>query len=127
MANKRPPLELHDLTEHLKTSQGRGAEAFYSNDPLPPDTTNNITSNITLLQITQRDIDELRELAEKPQTYRLTHKNIEYIKDMAYTLSKQSKRGKIGQGDILRIALLLFDKFITSNKADLKIILERIK
>jgi hypothetical protein len=87
----------------------------------------NIVSNITILQITDQDIEALRELAEKPQTYRLTHQNIEYVKDMAYTLSKESKRGKIGQGDILRIALVLFDKFVTSNKADLQAILERIK
>lgn len=87
----------------------------------------NIVSNITILQITEKDIDNLRELAEKPQTYRLTHKDIAYIQEVAYQLSKESKRGKISQGDILRIALLLFDKFMASNRKQLKEILEKIK
>ncbi|GEM_PF-6438733 len=159
MASKRPPLEMDDLTENLKTSKGRGADAFFPSSPTPSTTSsmekvddnkptiktfpeinesnneinkkiikeNNIVSNITILQITDRDIEELRESAEKVQSYRLTPREIEYIRDIAYKLSKESKRGKIGQGDILRIALVLFDKFITSNKADLKTILEKIK
>ena len=155
MANKRPPVELEGLDENLKQSSGKGVNAFFST-PLSQDenkpavknekeihtesntianktinkennTTNNVISNITILQFTDKDIEGLRKLAEKPQTYRLTHKDVEYVKDMSYKLSKESKRGKIGQGDILRIALVLFDKFITSNKNDLKIILEKIK
>src|SRR4051794_7553427 len=155
MANKRPPVELEGLDENLKQSSGKGVNAFFSTPPsqdenkpavknekeihiksntIPNKTfnkennaTNNVISNITILQFTDKDIEGLRELAEKPQTYRLTDQDVEYIKDVSYKLSKESKRGKIGQGDILRIALVFFDKFITSNKTDLKIILEKIK
>ena|ERR1700722_20373730 len=162
--NNRPPLEMEGLTDNLKRSSGRGADAFFPTPDTAPSTPpvekennqpvkdvearnvsvinstsinkkinktsnngSNIVSNITILQITDGDISSLRELAEKPQTYRLNSREIEYIKDTAYKLTKESKRGKIGQGDILRIALLLFEKFITSNKSELKEILERIK
>jgi len=90
-------------------------------------TTSNIESNITILQITEKDIEDLRDPAEKVQSYRLNPRDIEYIRDIAYELSKESKRGKIGQGDILRIALVLFDKFITADKKEVKKILEKIK
>jgi hypothetical protein len=33
--NKRPPLELDDLTNNLKQSSGKGVDAFFSS-PLPP-------------------------------------------------------------------------------------------
>ena len=36
------------------------------------------------LLITEKDIDNLRELAEKPQTYRLTHKDIAYIQAISF-------------------------------------------
>ncbi|MGH7203298.1 MAG: hypothetical protein ACREHC_02540 [Candidatus Levyibacteriota bacterium] len=158
MASKRPPIEMNNLTENLKTSKGRGADAFFASSPTPQTTStqktddnqdmnnksnetmeeeikgykkeskeNNILSNITILQFTEKDIEELREPAEKVQTYRLAPQDIEYIRDAAYKLSKESKRGKIGQGDILRIAIVLFDKFITSNKTELKTILDKIK
>ncbi len=157
MAKQRPPIELEGLTENLKESSGKGMDAFFPtplsaepNQAQPKETetpkiegvsqqesniysnketnkVSNTVSNITILQITEKDIDGLRELAEKPQTYRLTHKDIEYLQDVAYRLSKESRRGKISQGDILRIALLLFNKFMTSNKEKLKEILEKIK
>jgi hypothetical protein len=33
--NKRPPLELDDLTNNLKQSSGKGVDAFFSSQPLP--------------------------------------------------------------------------------------------
>jgi hypothetical protein len=33
--NKRPPLELDDLTNNLKQSSGRGVDAFFSSQPAP--------------------------------------------------------------------------------------------
>ncbi|SRR5258708_1496300 len=169
--NTRPPLEMADLTENLKTSKGQGANAFFPSSPTvspikpPPsvdepknqslveeshgksnvsvNTTNNIetkkeskkeintkssiASNITILQITEKDIEELREPAEKVQSFRLPTWATEYLRDATYELSKESKRGKIGQGDILSIGILLFDKFRTSNKEEMKEILDKIK
>src|SRR5918996_817995 len=34
-SNKRPPLELDDLTNNLKQSSGRGVDAFFSSPPTP--------------------------------------------------------------------------------------------
>jgi hypothetical protein len=34
-SNKRPPLELDDLTNNLKQSSGRGVDAFFSSQPPP--------------------------------------------------------------------------------------------
>jgi hypothetical protein len=34
-SNKRPPLELDDLTNNLKQSSGKGVDAFFSS-PIPP-------------------------------------------------------------------------------------------
>ena len=34
-SNKRPPLELDDLTNNLKQSSGKGVDAFFSSPPPP--------------------------------------------------------------------------------------------
>lgn len=87
----------------------------------------NIASNITILQFTDDEIEELREPAYKAQTFRLTEREIEWIKDTSYHLSKEVKRGKISQVDILRISFKLFANFLEINKADLMKIFEQIK
>ena len=87
----------------------------------------NITSNITILQFTDDEIEELREPAHKAQTFRLTERETEWVKDTSYRLSKEIKRGKVSQADILRISFKLFASFLALNKADLIKILERIK
>jgi hypothetical protein len=87
----------------------------------------NIASNITILQFTEDEIEELREPAYKAQTFRLTEKETEWVKDTSYRLSKEVKRGKVSQADILRISFRLFENLLALNKADLIKILERIK
>ena len=87
----------------------------------------NIASNITILQFTDDEIEELREPAYQAQTFRLTEREIEWVKDTAYRLSKEIKRGKVSQADVLRISFKLFENFLEINKADLIKILERIK
>jgi esterase/lipase len=89
--------------------------------------TNNIASNIVILQFTEDEIEKLKEPAYMVQTYRLTQQEIEWVKDTAYRLSKELKRGKVSQADVLRIALKLFGNLLESNKADLIKILEKIK
>jgi len=87
----------------------------------------NITSNITILQFTDDEIEELREPAYKAQTFRLTEREIEWVKDTSYHLSKEVKRGKVSQADVLRISFKLFENFLEINKTSLIKILERIK
>ena len=87
----------------------------------------NIVSNITILQFTDNEMEELREPAYKAQTFRLTERETEWVKDTSYHLSKNIKHGKISQADILRISFKLFEKFLENNKADLVKILQQIK
>ncbi len=88
----------------------------------------NITSNITILQLLgETDIANLREPAYQAQTFRLTQQEIEWVKDTAYRLSKEMKRKKVSQADILRISFKLFEGLLATHKAGLLQILERIK
>lgn len=88
----------------------------------------NIESNMTILQLLRdSDIADLREPAYQAQTFRLTQEEIEWVKDTAYTLSKEMKRRKISQADVLRLSLKLFDRLLATQKAELLAILERIK
>jgi len=90
--------------------------------------TSNITSNITLLQFfSGKDIEELHEPAYMAQTYRLREQDVEWVKDMAHTLSKETKRRRVSQTDIVRIAFKLFDKMFKNNKEELKDLLNKIK
>jgi len=87
----------------------------------------NITRNITILHFDEEDIARLREATDRVQTYRLTQHEIEWMKDTAYRLSKELKRGKVAQADILRIAILLFENYLAMNKDELIEILEKMK
>lgn len=154
---KRKPLSFDndELTKNLKASTGNGLDAFFSTTTQPQiakqktepvkeikqeskevkmiktkkDTkqASNITSNMTILQFTDDEIEDLREPAYMAQTFRLTEKEIEWVKDTAYRLSKEIKRGKVSQADILRISFKLFESLLEISKADLIKILKRIK
>lgn len=88
----------------------------------------NITSNIAILQLfSDKDIEELREPAYMAQTYRLRERDIEWIKDTAHSLSKEFKRRKVSQTDILRISFKLFENLLETNKEELKALLDKIK
>lgn len=151
--SKRKPLEFDTgkLEENLKESIGKGVGALLPSaeqpqKPIKPTSemveikikppekrkqsikqASNIVSNIAILQLTDEDIEQLRETAYQAQTYRLSKREIEWIKDIAYRLSKEVKRGKVAQIDVLRIALKLFENLLATNKADLIAILEKIK
>jgi hypothetical protein len=84
-------------------------------------------SNIAILQFSEAAIEELREAAYKAQTFRFSETEIEWIKDTAHLLSKEMKRGKVAQVDILRIGLKLFSNALLTNKRDLLTIIERMK
>ena len=148
---KRKPLSFNneELTKNLKESAGKGLDAFFSPTPPPhvveqkPEPVkeaqllteikqaskqeSNIASNITILQFTDDEIEKLREPAYKAQTFRLTEREVDWVKDTSYRLSKEIKRGKVSQADILRISFKLFSSLLATNKGDLIKILQQIK
>jgi len=84
-------------------------------------------SQLAILQFTDDEISELKEPAYKGQTYRLTDQEIEWLKDTAYRLNKVSKKTRVTQVDLVRLAFKLLLKLLESNEADLMAILQRIK
>lgn len=66
--NKRPPLELEDLTQNLKQSAGRGADAFFSTPSTPTDETKPVQEKTTVSPTTQQEKTE--EKKEKSNTQR---------------------------------------------------------
>jgi hypothetical protein len=89
--------------------------------------TSNIISNITILQLDNQEIDALRDPTNDIQTFRLTEKDKEWVKDTAYLLSKAIRRGSVSQTDILRLSFLLFEKLLETNRVEIIKIFERIK
>jgi hypothetical protein len=87
----------------------------------------NIVSNITILQLSDDQIDELRDPTNDVQTFRLTEKDKEWVKDTSYLLSKEIRRGSVSQTDILRISFVLFAKLLKTNKPEIIKLIEKIK
>ena len=87
----------------------------------------NIASNITILQLDDKEIDELRDPTNDVQTFRLTAKDKDWVKDTSYLLSKEIRRGSVSQTDILRLSFILFEKLLETNRSEIIKILERIK
>ena len=85
------------------------------------------SSNIAILQLDDADIAQLREAAYKAQTFRFSEIEVEWLKDTAHSLSKEIKRGKVAQVDILRIALKLFSNALAISKKDILKIIEKMK
>ena len=139
------------LTQSLRTSSGQGVDALFpgpnahpidegaSPAPTQPsqpeenptaqqssEQASDTRSNMTILPLSDEDIEVLREPAYKAQTFRMRQEETEWLRDMAYRLSKEVKRGRVAQADIVRISLKLFEGLLATNKADLMAILERI-
>jgi len=89
--------------------------------------TSNIISNITLLQLSDGQIDELRNPTNDVQTFRLTEKDKAWVKDTSYLLSKEIRRGSVSQTDIVRLSFVLFEKLLKTNKPEIIKLIERIK
>jgi hypothetical protein len=89
--------------------------------------TSNIISNITILQLSDEQIDELRDPTNDVQTFRLTEKDKEWVKDTSYLLSKEIRRGSVSQTDILRLSFVLFEKLLKTHKPEIIKLIERIK
>ena len=118
--SSRPPLVQN------KTRKKAGKNASRKEDFEAP----NIISNITLLHfldLSDEQIDELRDPTNDVQTFRLTEKDKEWVKDTAYLLSKEIRRGSVSQTDILRLSFLIFDKLMKTNKPEIIRLFEKIK
>jgi hypothetical protein len=89
--------------------------------------TSNIISNITILQLSDQQIDELRDPTNDVQIFRLTEKDKEWVKDTSYLLSKEIRRVSVSQTDILRLSFVLFGKLLKTNKPEIIKLIERIK
>ena len=87
----------------------------------------NIVSNITILQLDDKEIDKLRDPTNDVQTFRLTAKDKDWVKDTSYLLSKEIRRGNVSQTDILRLSFVLFEKLLETHRTEIIKILERIK
>jgi hypothetical protein len=121
-----PPGQLASVSDARETVTEKHAPAHAAKPPT--NQTSNIASNMTILQLfDEADIATLREPAYQAQTFRLTEHEIEWVKDTAYRLSKEMKRKKVSQADILRISFKLFAWLLATQKAELLTMLERIK
>jgi hypothetical protein len=87
----------------------------------------NIVSNIAILQFSAEDIAALRKGTYQPQTFRFTEAEQAWLREVAYQLSKDLPRGKVNQVDLLRIGLRLVHKLLATNKDDLIHILQEMK
>ena len=77
------------------------------------------------LQLSDKQIDELRDPTNDVQTFRLTEKDKEWVKDTSYLLSKEIRRGSVSQTDILRLSFVLFEKLLKTNKPEIIRIFEK--
>jgi len=82
----------------------------------------NIACNIAIFQ---SDMEDLRVPAYKAQTFRFTEEELDRLKDEAYSFSRLLKK-KVGQGDLLRLGLLLFKKLEQEDAEAIAELLKRI-
>jgi hypothetical protein len=122
-ASEVPPIPSPSLPTQKKSQKTVSKQQNKKED----NNTSNIISNITILQLDSQEIDVLRDPTNDIQTFRLTENDKEWIKDTAYLLSKEIRRGSVSQTDILRLSFLLFGKLLETNRAEIIKIIERIK
>ncbi len=124
LQNKKPPAS---PVVEVYPPQAAPSEA----DPPPDDIASNIAiqqaSNIAILPFDEADIAALQESTYKPQTFRFSESEVEWLKDTAYRLSKELKRGRVNQVDILRVSLRLFKRLLAADKAGLLETIEKMK
>jgi hypothetical protein len=122
-ASDVPPIQSPPLPPQKKSpTTGRKQQNIQEEN-----NTSNIISNITILQLSDEQIDELRDPTNDVQTFRLTEKDKEWVKDTSYLLSKEIRRGSVSQTDILRLSFVLFEKLLKTHKPEIIKLIERIK
>lgn len=81
-------------------------------------------SMLAISPFTNDDVMALRQSTYNQLNVRGTETEAEWLKDVAYQLGKEVKRGRVNQGDIIRVGLRLFQKLMDTNKPELIKILE---
>ena len=84
-------------------------------------------SMLAISPFTNEDIIALRQSTYNQLNVRGTETEVEWLKDVAYQLSKELKTGRVNQQDVIRVGMRLFEKFMATNKAELIRILEDLK
>lgn len=85
----------------------------------------NQENNIAILQLSKADIDELRTTAYKNQTFRFSEDELNWLRDRSYGLTRALNR-KVGQNDLLRLALKIFRKTVADKQEVLEEVLDPI-
>ena len=84
-------------------------------------------SMLAIAPFTDDDLKVLRQSTYNQLNVRGTEAEVEWLKDVAYQLSKEVKVGRVNQQDVIRVGMRLFEKFMATNKAELIRILEDLK
>ncbi len=135
MANKRPPLEIGELTQNLKHSTGKGADAFFSTPPSPTQETphntplenstsitqrnNTVTKQKKITNLAMNDVTtsllhdvnfrKWRDIIENTETHnsslRLTTEEAEDVEDLIQELKRKLKL-KTSLNEVARLGLL---------------------
>lgn len=82
---------------------------------------------LAIAPFTDDDLKALRQSTYNQLNVRGTEAEVEWLKDIAYQLSKEVKPGRVNQQDVIRVGMRLFEKFMDTNKAELVRILKEIK
>lgn len=84
-------------------------------------------SMLAITPFTDDDLKALRQSTYNQLNVRGTETEVEWLKDIAYQLSKEVKPSRVNQQDVIRVGMRLFEKFMDTNKAELIRILKEIK
>jgi hypothetical protein len=84
-------------------------------------------SMLAIAPFSDDDLKALRQSTYNQLNVRGTEAEVEWLKDIAYQLSKEVKPNRVNQQDVIRVGMRLFEKFMDTNKAELIRILKEIK
>lgn len=124
LQNKKPPAS---PAVEVYPPQANSSEPERPGDDIASNIAIQQASNIAILPFDEADIAALQESTYKPQTFRFSESEVEWLKDTAYRLSKDLKRGRVNQVDILRVSLRLFKRLLATDKARLLQTIEKMK
>jgi len=79
------------------------------------------------IAISKSDIDQLREMAYKATSFRLTTREVKWLKRKAFDLDEEVKRGEVHMVHIVRLGIKLIEKILETDKNKLVDILEQTK
>lgn len=97
-------------------------------DDKPGDESSNIAAHIVCdIALLQQDIGQLREVGYKTTSFRLTKREIKWMKHKALDLDEIVLRGKIDMVHIVRLGIKLTQKLLEKDKKTIVKILEQTK